>query len=309
MTKSLLLMCALVVSTGFAKITERIIKDDNFNMSATANAMITEGSNLNFNGAGDRPSNAIPGQCFAKVIIPAKFKTVTETMQASPESTRLSTVPAKYGYETKKVLVKEASETLMTIPAKYKTVSKKVLVSPETTEWKRGDNGRGTSGVAYSNGSTTLNRVSNGTSGNEALCLVKKPAVYKTVYEKVEVEPARTVSKPIPAVYKTVRVQRMLEPPRTVEHRIPAKFQKLTKRVKVSDSRTEWAQIICKTNANYSTISKVQSALKKAGFHSGATDGQLGNSTATAIERFQRSNGLPTGGLTFDTIKALGINL
>ena len=308
MTKSLLLISALIASTGFAKITKRIIKDDNFNYSNSSNAMITEGSNLNFNGAGDRPSNAVPGQCFAKVIIPAKFKTVTDTMQASPAMTRLSTVPAKYGYATKKVLVKEASERLVTIPAKYKTVSKRVMVSPESTEWKRGDNGLASNAHMSSKGSNYTS-VSNGTSGNEALCLVKKPAVFKTVYEKVEVEPARTVSKPIPAEYKTVRVQKMLEAPRTVEHTIPAKFQTLTKRVKVSDSRTEWAQIICKTNANYSTISKVQSALKKAGFHSGSTDGRLGNSTATAIERFQRSNGLPTGGLTFETIKALGVNL
>ncbi len=285
----------------------------------------------------DIPANARPGQCFTKIIIPAKYQTTKERIVVSPESSRVSTIPAKYGYEERRILVQEASErhvtipatykwvqervqvvdqseSLMKIPAQYKTVPKKIMVSAATTEWKKGDNSGG--GV-----------------NNEALCLVQKPAVYKTVYEKVEVSPARTESKvipaqfqtvkkriidrpaqvktvPVPAQYKTVKVRKMIEPPRTIENPIAAKYDFVSKRVMVQDSKTVWAEILCKTNANQSTVARVQQALTRSGYRTGGTDGRLGPSTYRAIESFQRSKGLMVGGgLTMETLRALNIQM
>ncbi len=285
----------------------------------------------------DIPANAQPGQCFTKIIIPAKYSTTKERIVVSPETSRVSTIPAKYGYEERRILVQEASErhvtipatykwvqervqvvdqseSLVKIPAQYKTVPKKIMVSAATTEWKKGDNSGG--GV-----------------NNEALCLVQKPAVYKTVYEKVEVSPARTESKvipaqfqtvkkriierpaqvkavPVPAQYKTVKVRKMIEPPRTVQNPIPAKYDFVNKRVMVQDSKTVWAEILCKTNANQSTVARVQQALTRSGYRTGGTDGRLGPTTYRAIESFQRSKGLMVGGgLTMETLRALNIQM
>ena len=41
--------------------------------------------------------NAQPGECYAKVIIPAKFETTTEKILAKEASERLQIIPAKYG--------------------------------------------------------------------------------------------------------------------------------------------------------------------------------------------------------------------
>ena len=60
------------------------------------------------------------------------------------------------------------------------------------------------------------------------------------------------------------------------------------------------------TNDN---IKRVQSALKTRGYNPGPIDGYMGRGTMTAIERFQRSKGLATGGLTYDTLNKLGLKI
>jgi len=285
---------------------------------------------------GNVPENARPGQCFSKVIVPATYRYEKEQVVVSPEDVQVTTLPAKYGYEEKQVMIKEASERYVTvpatykwvteevliqepgervikIPAKYKKIAKKIMTSPATTEWKKGEQPKG-----Y--GST------------EALCLVETPAKYKTVYERVLVEPAKSIRRsipaqyktvkrkvidraskvttiPVPAEYKMVRVRKMIEPPSEQQRTIPAKYDTVVKKVKVTESQTKWAEILCKTNAKPHVITKVQVALKRAGYNPGSVDGVLGNSTLKAVSRFQDARNLPKGGITMETIKALNVQI
>lgn len=81
----------------------------------------------------DLPPNAKPGHCYARVLIPASYKTSTEQVIARGESERVETKPAKYGTSTQRVLVAEESERIEVRPATYKTVSERVLVQPAQT--------------------------------------------------------------------------------------------------------------------------------------------------------------------------------
>ncbi len=232
------------------------------------------------------PPNAQPGHCYARVLTPAKYKTVTEKVLVKEASERLVTVPAKYGYKTQKVLVKEpsekivvvpatyktvtekvlvspASERVVTVPAKYKTVTEKVLVAPATTTWKKGNRARN---GACSTGD--CDRVPGST--GEVMCLVNKPAQYRTITKKVLVSPAttrtipvpaqyKTVTKrvvdrpattktiPIPAQYKTVRVKTIVEPATTKSIPVPAQYRTVTKKVKVADPVLTWKEVRCKS--------------------------------------------------------------
>src|SRR5262245_56294668 len=44
------------------------------------------------------PPNAKPGECYAKVYVPATYKTVTERVLVREASERLETVPAEYDW-------------------------------------------------------------------------------------------------------------------------------------------------------------------------------------------------------------------
>jgi hypothetical protein len=58
-----------------------------------------------------------------------------------------------------------------------------------------------------------------------------------------------------------------------------------------------------------STVRAVQLALQKAGYYVGKTDGEFTGDTRTALNEFERRNGLSeTGTITPDVLKALGLS-
>lgn len=109
------------------------------------------------NTTGDVPPNAKPGECYAKVLIPAVTKDNAERMQVSEEQKVLARIiPAKYEVQTEQILIREARQywkkgtgpvqkldqstgeimCLVEEPAQYKTIEKRVLVAPEQPEYK-----------------------------------------------------------------------------------------------------------------------------------------------------------------------------
>ncbi len=283
------------------------------------------------------PPNAKPGECYARVLVPEKYETTREKVLVKEAGERIEVVPAKYRWVNKKVLVKEANEKIVTVPPKYKTVTEKILISepgekvvtippvyktvtekvlvtPEHTEWRRG---RGP--VEKLDGRT-----------GEILCLVKVPAVYKTITKKVLVKPAETKVVPIPAqyktvtkrvvaepaatkvvtvpaVYKTIRVKELVEPAKVKKIAIPPVYKTVTKKVKVADAVIKWVPVVCKDKMTGNLVMNVQRALADAGFNPGPIDGIMGPRTRAALHRFQKANGLAVGGLTKETLRALGL--
>ena len=285
------------------------------------------------------PPNAKPGECFARVLVPAKYETENVRVLSRQAAETINVIPAKYKTVQKKVLVQEAATRLELVPAEYEWVEErveiqpassrvetvpavygwdeeKILIKPAHTVWKKG---RG-----------PIERVDNAT--GEIVCLVEVPAAYKTVKKRVVLEPARTktieipakygtvkkrvVKTPprtreveIPAEYKTITVTELVEPARETKTQIPEEYETITKRVKTSEEAIEWRMVLCETNMTPALIAELQRALGKAGYNAGAADGVLGNQTMDAVTRFQRANNLPTGGITLKTMEKLGIKV
>ena len=285
------------------------------------------------------PPHAKPGECYARVWVPPKYKTVTEKVLKKEASSRyevipakyktvkkrvlvkeayekLKLVPAKYKWIEEKVLVKPAGEKIVTIPAKYKTVTEKVIDKPAHTVWKKGTG--------------PIQRIDEAT--GEIMCLVEVPATYKTITRKVLVEPAKTkviktppvyktvkkrvVAEPehtvkvtVPAQYKTITVTEMVSPPQTKAIEIPAVYTTVTRKEKISDGHMEWRSILCQTNMTRDRIAQIQRALKARGFDPGPIDGVIGPETMAAVRAFQRKNNLPVDKyLNIATVRALGVS-
>ena len=283
------------------------------------------------------PPNAKPGECYTRVwvppvyetnseqvlkreaserieIVPATYNNGTEQVLVKEESERLEVVPATYKYVEETVMVKPARKKLVEVPAQYETVSEKVIDKPAHTIWKRG---RG-----------PIEKVNNST--GEIMCLVEVPATYKTVTKRVLKKPAttetreipaeyttvkrRVVDQPasvrtvkIPAEYRTVTVTNLVNPPSERRISIPAEYQTVTHQSLVKEGYMDWRTILCETNTTPGTVTKIQRALSEAGYNPGAIDGRIGSETMTAVRAFQRSNGLPEGGLTTETLRKLGV--
>lgn len=285
------------------------------------------------------PPNAKPGECYARVfvpaqygneevrvlkraasekieIIPARYETVTERVLVSEPGRKLEVIPATYGTVEERVMVRPASTRLEEVPAQYGWEEEQVLVTPAQTVWKKG---RG-----------PVERVDTAT--GEIMCLVDEPAVYKTVKRRVLLSPAstRAVEVPaeyqtlkkrvmktppttreveVPAQYRTVKVRKLTQPEREVRKEIPAQYATVTKRPQISEGQMAWRPVLCETNATPQTVASIQRALAQSGHSPGPIDGVIGRQTLAAVQSFQSAKSLPRGGLNFATIEALGVPL
>lgn len=201
------------------------------------------------------PPDAKPGECYARVLIPAEYRSRTERVLTREASERVEVIPARYAPDTERVLVSEASSRLEVIPATYKTVtervlvkpastrlvevpatyrteSERVLVSPARTEWKKGTGRASGAGVAFGGASEQIDRFEGRNvlatrveDTGELMCLVEIPAEYKTVTRRVVDRPASTRTIEVPAEYKTVTRRVVDRPASTREVPIPAKYK------------------------------------------------------------------------------------
>lgn len=285
------------------------------------------------------PPSAKPGECYARVLLPAEYETGQETVMVSAASDRIEIIPAEYGMVDETVMVREEATKLEVIPATYRTVTEQIMVEPEKTVIKEvpAEYEMVTEQLLVKPAYTTwkkgrgpIEKVDQAT--GEIMCLVEVPAEYKTVSKRVVKNPARTVEDVIPAQYKTitrtvvdtpattrevvipaeyntVQVRKMTRPPETRRIEIPAEYETVSTRKLVKDSNMEWRPILCETNTTPGVVSRLQMALNDNGYDAGSPDGVLGSQTMSAVESYQKDNGLPSGQLTITVLEQLGVEL
>ncbi len=206
---------------------------------AVAGAAYAQGTDL-------LPPNAKPGECYARVWVPAQYETMQEKVLVREASERIEVIPAKYDWATEKVLVTEGYEkyeiigdfgpgSTVTIPSegssgssgftwtrtsspKFESATEKVMTAPATTKLvarpasydlvseKILDRPAHT---IWKEGANPLQPVSNAT--GEIMCLVQVPDSYKTVTKRVVKTPARLETVEVPASYTNV-TKKMVQP-------------------------------------------------------------------------------------------------
>jgi hypothetical protein len=293
------------------------------------------------------PPNARSGECCARVVIPARYETVAEQVIRKPASSKIDTqpaefedvqervvvkpaskrievVPATFDDVEERVMVRPASKRLEPVPATYRTVTEQVVVRPAYQVWKR------------SSELTPEERLRQNlpADAGDILCLVDVPAESRTVTREVIATPATTREVEIPAEFTTVRkrvvktpattreivepeeygtvsVKRMVRPARETRTEIPAEYDTVSKQVLRSPATTEWRQILCETNATPEMLSRIQRALRQAGFDPGRDDGRIDAKTMAAVRAYQQARNLPVDAdryINIATVRALGIN-
>jgi hypothetical protein len=238
--------------------------------------------------------NARPGDCFAKVFIPPKTKTVTERVVVREASERVEVIPAQYEWVEERVCVKEPSTHLEVDAAQYATRETKIEVEPGHTEWKLTDGANCTS--------PTKDRL------GEVLCLVKTPPVHKTVTTECMTKPACVREVKVAGEYQTVRRQRLKCAATAKKVCIPAEYDTVEKTVICEPGRVVWQRVICDVNASAAKMNEVKTALKAKGYTPGPLNGQLDQRDWTAIRNFQEKNRLAMGALTVETLDKLGVS-
>jgi len=308
---------------------------------AHANRMLSENSNgtaVDMSGSSSLlPPNAKPGECYARVLIPATYKTISKDIIKSKASKKIDVIPATYETVTEQVLVKEPGENVETIPAVYDWAEEQILVSAESSKLVSHPAEYGTESeqilvkaayTTWKKGRGPIEKLDNGT--GEIMCLVEIPAeyravstrvvtnqawtetvvipaVYKTVKKKVMIKPPQVIRTPIPAEYKAINVKKVVTPPQESITEIPAVYDTVVQQEKVTNAEMRWRPILCETNTTSGIVLRIQKALDQAGYNPGSIDGALGSATMSAMSAFQKDNGMASGQLTMEALKKLGV--
>lgn len=186
--------------------------------------------------------DAKPGDCFAKVITPARFTTRSEEVIVQEASERIETIPAEYETVERSIVVKESSERFEPVQPVFENKSEEVEIRPAETYWI-GKVGRSANEMPASPGAlegversgVDITAVKPDSCfreyytdaeyrSGERRVLVKEAtqrieiteAVYETVSERVLVKEASSQVVDVPAVYRTETESVLVEPARSV---------------------------------------------------------------------------------------------
>jgi Putative peptidoglycan binding domain len=287
-------------------------------------------------GPSGLPDGARPGQCYARVLVPAQFRDVPvdvvtqeaseqfEVTQATfrPGSRNVTTRDAYTRYEVTQPTFRTVHEDVETRPAyerleavqpTFATRSETVTIREPRLVWRRGDN---LSGVRRLDPNT-----------GEIYCLVEEQGEVRTITRRVQGTPGsvRRVQVPaetrrvarevlateggvrevhIPAVVSSIPVQELAAPASQRRIMVPEQRTTINRQELTADERYEWVAVECDRVNTYTTpagdgratLVEIQRALAARGLYRGPIDGIAGSQTREATRQFQRSQGLPATG-------------
>ena len=184
---------------------------------------------------------AKPGECYAKVVVPAEYKTENVDVTVREASVRIETIPAQFEMVEEKVLVREAGNELVPVPAEYETAVESVELWPARKIWTAGRKKNAPPAspallAAIGDSGIKLEEQPPGACLNEfftpAQFKDEQVKVLKTEgYEKVEVEPA---------AYEMVEEQVLVKQASKKVVEVPAEFETVTEQVLVAPATTMW---------------------------------------------------------------------
>jgi len=290
---------------------------------------------------GQLPPFAQPGECFARVVIPAQTDIVPREVVTQDAYERIEVSQPQFADESEQLLVKDGAtryvvrqprwevrteqvvtrpgfERLRVIPAEFGTVTETIQVGEPRLVWRPGRNLSGVQRVDPSTG--------------QVYCLVEEPGQTVTVTRRVVRTPERVVAEavppqtatvsrqvlvdpggveqvPVPPEYRTLTTQRLVTPAQQFARPVAPLTRSIDTRVVRAPERYEWVRVLCDTNASPAMISQLQQTLAARGFYRGQVDGRLGPQTSEALTAYQRAEGMPhVGFVTIDALNSLGMN-
>ena len=237
--------------------------------------------------------NGATGEIMCLIKIPAKYKVVKKKIVKTPATTKIIEIPAVTKTIKVKKLIAEASSKKVIIPAITQTIEKKVLDKKSDFSWIKSGN----------------NVPKKWHYTGHQICLMETPAQHRKIIKTVLETNASVKEVAIEPSYKVMKIKKLVEEAHEIKTPIKAEYKMLTKKEKVSDAYQSWERILCQTNMNKKVILKIQNALKEKGYNPGKIDGAIGRGTRVALDKYQRDNSLATGGITYETLNALKIEL
>ena len=184
---------------------------------------------------------AKPGQCYAKVMLPAQYQAKEEKVLVREAAEKIDTIPAKYEWVEQQVTVTPPQTKLVPVPAVYEKVTEKVEVSPSQRLWitSMSKNALPVSPALMSAakaGGVRLNEAEPGMCFKEYY----QEAKFKTEMQEVLVKEASEQVETIPATYEVLEEKVLIKEASSKLVEVPATYETLTEEVLIEPAKTVW---------------------------------------------------------------------
>lgn len=185
------------------------------------------------------PPDAKAGECYAKVVIPAKYEDKSEQVLVKVGAEKIEVIPPEYEVVEENVTVEIESKEFQIVPAKYNKVIEKIMFKPSKKMWK----------ISLEKGAPLVDRKMlesvegvdfNATASGTCYAKYYKAAEYKIVKEDVTVQEATEELEIIPAEYKWVEKEVMVTPESKKMVEVAAVYDTKEKKVLIEPEKTVW---------------------------------------------------------------------
>lgn len=186
------------------------------------------------------PANAKPGECYAKVMVPAEYKTDAEKVVIRDASNKIEVIPAKYETTEMRVAVKEAAKKLVVVPATYKTVEEQVEIEPAQTVWRTAPDEKAK--IADPRLVAVASALGVASDAKPGQCFKEfyKPAEYKTETQRLLSKEAAEIIAINEPQYKFEEERVLVKEASSKIVEVPAQFEEVQEQVLESPAYSTW---------------------------------------------------------------------
>ena len=187
------------------------------------------------------PPNAKPGECYARLWVPAKYRTLSKQMLVKEASENVSIIPARYEWVEEKVLVEEASSRMETIPASYGVEKETVKVADAARVWRTGLE-RNAPPASDDILATAKKYGIDLAAAKPGMCYHEhyRPATYETVDQQVLVSEATEKVNVTAPQYRWVEKQVLVKEASSKMVQVPASYEWTSEQVLDKPAHTTW---------------------------------------------------------------------
>ena len=184
--------------------------------------------------------HAKPGECYAKVEIPAEYKTETQQVVQKDAFEKIEIIPAKYETVTEKVLVKEGTEEFVSVDAVYENLKEVIEVSSAKQIWRTGSKSKSKAADPSRVAGAMALGIPGTAKAGECYVEYHQHGQYKTETKQITLKEASFKIEIIPAKYEVVEEQVLVKQASQKLKEIPPVYEKVSEKVMVAPAYTTW---------------------------------------------------------------------
>ncbi len=235
------------------------------------------------------------GKCYALCYAPYIYRFDTVKAVVTPQHKKIILTPESYLVSTDTVQYATGDTLMLNIPGEYDITEEKMMVAPSKKIW------------------VVVGRDTSCHSQFPEDCNIKEPqtvdAKYKTLTTYNVLQQGGKRRGTGERKFKQVTIYESADPPSKKKITVQATYTTVITKTLISNPNQQIeTEVICPEKISQSIIHQIQSRLHDLGYDVDESSSEITSVTNSSLEKFQKQNDLPVGGLNIETLRLLGID-